>query len=42
MLTHISSTFGPLRERAEAIGLRVERRLGNRIAYFARFQAPKH
>src|SRR5919202_4875359 len=32
-------TFGSLRARAEAVGLRFEQRLGGRLAYFARFHA---
>jgi SAM-dependent methyltransferase len=31
-------TFGSLRARAEAAGLRFEQRLGGRLAYFARFR----
>jgi ubiquinone/menaquinone biosynthesis C-methylase UbiE len=33
-------TFGSLRARAEEAGLRFERRLGGKLAYFARFHAP--
>jgi len=32
--------FGSLRARAEGAGLRFERRLGGKLAYFARFHAP--
>lgn len=32
-------TFGSLRRRAEAVGLRFERRIGGRLGYFARFRA---
>jgi ubiquinone/menaquinone biosynthesis C-methylase UbiE len=33
-------TFGALRTRAEAAGLRFEQRLGGRLGYFARFGVP--
>ena len=33
-------TFGTLRGRAEAAGLRFERRIGGRLGYFARFRVP--
>jgi ubiquinone/menaquinone biosynthesis C-methylase UbiE len=33
-------TFGALRARAEAAGLRFEQRLGGRLGYFARFGVP--
>lgn len=33
-------TFGMLRRRAEAAGLRFERRLGGKLGFFARFRAP--
>jgi ubiquinone/menaquinone biosynthesis C-methylase UbiE len=33
-------TFGSLRARAEAAGLRFEQRLGGRLGYFARFGVP--
>ena len=32
--------FGSLRERAEAAGLALERRVGGPLGYFARFRAP--
>ena len=32
--------FGSLRARTEAVGLLFERRLGGKLAYFARFRAP--